>query len=401
MEVRESGIKLCHGNIILEEMILENAELTISDGRITSIHENSNKNNSENGDYTEIDLQDHYIAPGFIDIHCHGGAGYDFMDGTPEAFHEISKFYAQEGVTSLVATSMTAESCEIYRFIKAYGEIKSKLVDGAEILGLHLEGPYLSDEMSGAQDCTYLKKIKESDYTDMLNMSKDILRMSVAPELPGAEKLIKELRQRNIVASIAHTTADFDIFNRAVSWGCSHVTHLYSGMKGIFYENGLRKAGAVEAALLNDNVTVELIADGRHLPSAIIELVYKIKGPGRISIVSDAMRATGTKRNESILGSVQKGSKVIIEGGVAKRLDKKSLAGSITPLNRMVKYLYENTSIPLLDIVKMVSATPSDIMRLNGRGRIRKCSRADITVLDKDLNVSMVIIGGKIAKNIL
>lgn len=394
----DERIRLCHGNIIIDDVILTDANLDVFNGKILSIDKSGS--NCKKNTCLEIDLNGYYIVPGFIDIHCHGGNGYDFMDGTQEAFNEISKFYAQEGTTSIIATSMSADFCEISKFIKAYIDAKNKIFDGAEILGLHLEGPYLSKEMSGAQDREYLKDKIDYNLTAVLNLSKDILRMSLAPELPEAKKLVIDLRRRNIIASIGHTAADYDMFNRAVSWGCSHVTHLYSGMRGVFYKDGFRRAGVVEAALLDDSITVELIADGKHLPSAIVELVYKIKGSSRIAIVSDAMRATGTCLSRSILGSIEKGKEVIIEDGVAKSLNRESLAGSITPLSKMVKYLYDNTSIPLIDIVRMVTATPADIMGLNDRGRIRKGLKADITILDKNMNVSMVIVGGRIVKNI-
>lgn len=397
MNSGNKSIRLCHCNIIIDDDILTDANLEISNGKILSI--NKSGSNYPKNNCLEIDLNGYYIVPGFVDIHCHGGNGYDFMDGTQEAFDEISRFYAQEGITSVIATSMTADFCEISKFIKSYMDAKNKTFDGAEILGIHLEGPYLSKEMSGAQDRKYLKDKIDYNLISVLNLSNDILRMSLAPELPEAKKLVTELRKRNIIASIGHTAADYDIFNLAVSWGCSHVTHLYSGMKGVFYKDSFRKAGVVEAALLDDNITVELIADGKHLPSAIIELVYKIKGSRRIAIVSDAMRATGTCLHRSILGSIGKGKEVIIEDGVAKSLNGKSLAGSVTPLSKMVKFLYDNTSIPLIDIVRMVTATPADIMGLNDRGRIRKGLKADITILDKDMNVSMVIVGGRIVKN--
>lgn len=388
---------LRNGNVILENEIKVHQDVIIENEKIIEISDSCTSNRSKN----DIDCTDMYISPGLIDIHCHGGNGYDFMDGTVEAFDGISKYYGQNGITTIVATSMTDDLSLIKRFISTFEGFRHipENDQGAEIIGLHLEGPYLSNEMSGAQQCDYLRSINENEYSDLIELSDKILRVSVAPELEGAYDFIRYLCSRNIVASFAHSGADSSIFKKTSSCGCKHVTHLYSGMRSVFFKDCFRQCGAVEAALMDDSVSVEIIADGRHLPYDIIEYVHKVKGADLVSLISDAMRVTGTANKSGILGSLENGSEVFIEDGVAKNLTKGCLAGSVTPICHMVKNLYYNTNIPLYDIIKMASLSPAKVMNLNDRGVIKEGYMADITIFDKKLNVVYTIKNGHMIKN--
>ena len=388
-------IKITNGIIITPDHLINDGVVVIEDGIISYI----GNGNIGMDDCLEIEAGGRYIAPGFVDIHCHGGAGYDFMDGTQEAFLRIAEFHAQHGTTRLFPTSMTSSEIELKRFLSAYNNSKGHNIRGADMVGLHLEGPYLSLEKSGAQNQKYIQIPYSDNYMKILNWSNDISRWSIAPELPGAYQLAQVLSQQHILLSIAHTNIDFDDACQAVSHGFTHVTHLYSGMNSVMYVDGIRKAGAVEAALYLDGMTVEIIADGIHLPAGLIELIYKIKGADRIAIITDAMRATGTHDKESVLGSKENGQRVVIENGVAKRMDRRSLAGSISSFDQLVRFLYQSTTIPLTDIIKMASLTPANILGLRRSGCLKEGNKADVILFDENISVQFVMIGGVIVKD--
>ena len=218
-----------------------------------------------------------------------------------------------------------------------------------------------------------------------------------APELEGAPEFASFLKQRGIVASIAHTNADYDKVLKGYESGYRHVTHLYSGMTGVFRVNSYRFAGVVESAFLIDDLTVEIIADGCHLPKALLQLIYKIKGADRIALVTDATNAAGQDVTESILGSKKNGLKVIVEDGVAKLPDRQSFAGSVATTDRLVRNMYKLAEVKLVDAVRMATLTPSRIIGVdNQKGSIAKGKDADIVIFDDDINVSATIIGGKV-----
>jgi len=258
-----------------------------------------------------------YVSPGFIDMHTHGAGGYDFMDGTVEAYLGAAKMHAKHGTTSLLPTTLTSTNEELLKTFSIYKEAKAKNTEGASFLGLHLEGPYFAYGQKGAQDPKYLRNPEPEEYNAILEASDDIMRWSLAPELKGAIEFGKVLRSKNILPSIAHTDAICEEVEEAFDAGFTHVTHLYSCMSTITRRNAYRYAGALEATYLIDDMTVEIIADGVHLPNSLLRYVYKFKGPDKIALCTDSMRGAGMPDGESILGSLQGGQKVIIEDGVA------------------------------------------------------------------------------------
>jgi N-acetylglucosamine-6-phosphate deacetylase len=209
--------------------------------------------------------------------------------------------------------------------------------DGPELLGLHLEGPYFSMEQRGAQDPRFIKNPDREEYMKILDYSGDIIRWTVAPELEGALEMGRELKSRGVLPSIGHSNAIYEDVQRAFENGFTHVTHLYSGMSMVRRINAYRYAGVVESAFLIDDMTVEIIADGKHLPQSLLKLIYKIKGPDRICLVTDSMRAAGMPDGEYILGSLRTDQKVVVEDGVAKLPDRSAFAGSVATADRLVK----------------------------------------------------------------
>ena len=338
-----------------------------------------------------------YVSPGFIDMHTHGAGGYDFMDGTVEAYLGAAKMHAKHGTTSLLPTTLTSTNEELLKTFSIYKEAKAKNTEGASFLGLHLEGPYFAYGQKGAQDPKYLRNPEPEEYNAILEASDDIMRWSLAPELKGAIEFGKVLRSKNILPSIAHTDAICEEVEEAFDAGFTHVTHLYSCMSTITRRNVYRYAGALEATYLIDDMTVEIIADGVHLPKSLLRYVYKFKGPDKIALCTDSMRGAGMPDGESILGSLQGGQKVIIEDGVAKLPDRTAFAGSVATADRLIRTMIGLADVPLEEAIRMITLTPARILKIDKtKGSIEIGKEADLVLFDKDININTTIINGKV-----
>lgn len=338
-----------------------------------------------------------YVSPGFIDMHTHGAGGYDFMDGTVEAYLGAAKMHAKHGTTSLLPTTLTSTNEELLKTFSIYKEAKAKNTEGASFLGLHLEGPYFAYGQKGAQDPKYLRNPEPKEYNAILEASDDIMRWSLAPELKGAIEFGKVLRSKNILPSIAHTDAICEEVEEAFDAGFTHVTHLYSCMSTIIRRNAYRYAGALEATYLIDDMTVEIIADGVHLPKSLLRYVYKFKGPDKIALCTDSMRGAGMPDGESILGSLQGGQKVIIEDGVAKLPDRTAFAGSVATADRLIRTMIGLADVPLEEAIRMITLTPARILKIDKtKGSIEIGKEADLILFDKDININTTIINGKV-----
>lgn len=385
-------IKITNGTILTPFRAIKGGTIVIENGKILGVHEG----NVEVPDATEMDAKGQYIAPGFIDIHVHGGGGFDFMDGTEEAFLKIAELHAQYGTTSLVPTTLTAEKEDLLQTLDVYEKATRQNTKGANLLGIHLEGPYFALSQRGAQDPRYIRNPDPAEYEEILSHSSSIVRWSAAPELEGAIAFGQRLRQKGILAAIAHTDAFYDDVLAAYENGYSLVTHLYSAMSGVTRKNAFRYAGVIESAFLLD-LDVEIIGDGIHLPAPLLKLIYKIKGADRTALITDAMRGAGMPEGESTLGSLKNGLKVIIEDGVAKMPDRTSFAGSVATFDRLVRNMVNMADVSLLEAVRMASTTPARIMGVDDRkGLIAKGKDADIVIFDKDINVNMTMVGGKV-----
>ena len=390
-------------------VIIKNAQLLLPDGRIvfgnlsfengviTALSENEIASGYSDEVY---DAAGNYLSAGFIDLHTHGAGGYDFMDGSEEAFLKAAEMHARHGTTSLCPTTLSSTNDELFETFDIYNRVKKKNFSGAQFLGLHLEGPYFAYNQRGAQDPKYLRNPSPDEYLKILDASDEILRWSLAPELEGALDFGKELRARHILPSIAHTDAIFEDILLAYQAGFSHVTHLYSCMSSITRRNAYRYAGAIEAAYMIDDMTVEIIADGVHLPKSLLQFVYKFKGADRIALVTDSMRGAGMPDGPSILGSLKRGQPVIIEDGVAKLPDRSAFAGSVATADRLVRTMVQVAGVPLPDAVKMMTATPARIIGVNDRkGRIEIGLDADLVLFDKEIDIKMTIVNGRIVYN--
>lgn len=343
-----------------------------------------------------VDLGGRYLAPGFVEMHSHGAGGCDFMDGTAEAFVTAAKTHLAHGVTTLCPTTLAAAREEILRSIDAFVQARSLSADGPRLLGLHMEGPYLNPKQKGAIDARYIRSPDPVEYEEFLEYGKGaIARWTAAPELPGALDFAKRLCAEGILPSMGHSDAEYKQVLRGFNAGFTHVTHLYSAMSGMVRREGWRYPGLIESAFCIEALTVEIIADGCHLPPEILRMIYRVMGPDRVALTCDSMRCAGESVTESVLGSLENGQRVIIEDGVAKMPDRTAFAGSIATDDRLVRVMHRDAGVPLHDCVRMMTQTPAHILGLSQTGSIRQGYAADLVCFDQDINVCGTMVAGR------
>lgn len=385
--------KIGNGNVITPTGILEGGSVIVKDGRILEIVDHDIS--IDGAEF--IDARGGYISPGFIDIHVHGGGGFDFMDATETAFLTVAKTHARYGTTAMLPTTLSGSKQSLLEVIDIYESVKTKNISGSQFLGLHLEGPYFAMSQRGAQDPRYIRDPDPEEYREILARTSSIRRWSAAPELKGAIEFGKYLKSRNVLPALAHTDAIYEEVIEAFDAGYTLATHLYSAMSGVTRRNAFRYAGVIESAFLIDDMDVEIIADGIHLPAPLLKLVYKIKGPDRIALITDAMRAAGMPPGESWLGSLDNGLKVIVEDGVAKLPDRSAFAGSVATANRLIKSMVKLAAVNLVDAVKMASTTPARIIGVSdSKGSLTPGKDADVVIFDQHYNVHMTMICGNV-----
>lgn len=365
--------------------------IAVDDGKICPLPETVSPSD------TVIDAGGRYLSPGFIDIHSHGGGGYDFLDGTPEAFRGAAELHAEYGTTTIIPTATSAAYEETAALLKVFEEVRKDTPIGADMPGIHLEGPYFAPTQCGAQDPRYVRSPDPDEYTRILDASDKIMRWSAAPELPGSAEFAQSCLSHGVLPAIGHSDADYDEVQSALSAGFTHVTHLYSAMSTVHRKNAYRYAGIVESAYLFDEMTVEIIADGVHLPKPLLQMIYRFIGPDRCALITDSMRGAGMPDGTvSVLGSLKNGLEVIIEDGVAKMPDRQAFAGSVATADRLIRTMVKTAEIPLTDAVAMATRTPAKIMGLSDRGTLENGKRGDIVLFDDEIHVALTVIGGRI-----
>lgn len=326
-----------------------------------------------------IDAKGMYIVPGFVCMHAHGGGGYDFTECTEEAFRTAVKAHQRHGATSIFPTLSSSPFSEIRKAVSICEKLMKE--EDSPVLGLHVEGPYLNPKMAGGQFSGKVKNPDKEEYTSLLDETNCIKRWDSSPELPGALEFAGYLRSKGIVAAISHTEAEYDGIKAAYEAGYTHAAHFYNAMPGFHKRREYKYEGTVESVYLTDGMTIELIADGIHLPSTILRLAYKLKGVSHTCLVTDALAYAAAEGVEIT------DPNVIIEDGVCKMADRSSLAGSIATMDVLVRTMVK-AGIPLGDAINMVSETPARIMGVDDRkGTLQKDKDADLLVLDRDLNI--------------
>ncbi len=361
---------------------LVKTDIAFEDGKIVAIGKLDN--------VEPIFDTDGVVLPGFIDEHIHGAGGADAMDGTEQALQTISEYVAKEGTTGFLATTMTqspeniGKALENVKTVREKGEYK-----GAEVLGVHLEGPFISPKHVGAQPLEYVAKPAPETFDKYNEISGGNIKVvTLAPEVEGGLDLVKHLAKIGVVASIGHTGAKFSDVEAAVAAGATNVTHTYNAQTPLHH----REAGVVGAAMLIDELNCEMICDTIHVSVPAIKIFVKSKPHDKFTLITDAMRAKGMPDGLSELG----GQQVFVKNGEA-RLSDGTLAGSVLKMNVAVKNLVEKVGVSLTEAVDFASANPAKNLGLyDERGSIEVGKRADFAVMDKDYNILYTVVGGKV-----
>lgn len=384
---------ISNGKVVTPFRIISPASILVREGKIAAVTEGT----LVAADAVQIDAGGKFVAPGFIDIHVHGGGGHDFMDGNESAFLKIAEAHAKHGTTAMLPTTLTSEKEGLLDTLTIYESAIKKNTSGAQFLGMHLEGPYFAMNQRGAQDPRYIRDPDPEEYKAVIAHSSSIRRWSAAPELKGAIEFGRYLRRHGILAALAHTDAIYEEVVEAFENGYTLATHLYSAMSGVTRRNAFRFAGVIESAFIIDEMDVEIIADGVHLPAPLLKLVYKIKGPDRTALITDAMRAAGMPPGKSVLGNLKTGLPVIVEDDVAKLPDRSSFAGSVATADRLVRNMVRLADAPLIDAVRMMTSTPARIIGVGDRkGSITQGKDADLVIFDENIKIHTTIIAGKV-----
>ena len=405
--------------IILKDRI-EKGAVRVSEGKITEIiledkvANNDKQNlpiNIKETTYKEhdnvpineeiVDAKGMYLSPGFIDIHLHGAGGYDTMDGNTEALEGIAKVIVKHGTTAFLPTTMTVSIPEINQtlhaikaFMKDRAQEKrtqltrgNRKIDGAQVLGAHLEGPFVNPEAIGAQNPKYLLLPSIRDYDEIVKGGEDIVvSMTLAPELNSAKELIQYVTSKGIVCCAGHTGATYAEMIKATEWGISHVTHLYNAMTPFNH----REPGVVGAAF-DTHLTAETISDGIHVSYPALRIAYKQKSTDEMLLVTDAMMACCMPEGKYALGKQE----VYLKDGAA-RLENGALAGSVLTLDQAIYNVYHHCNLPLHEVIKMATYNPAKFCKVEGRkGVIEEGYDADLVLFDEEIQVKRVWIKGQ------
>jgi N-acetylglucosamine-6-phosphate deacetylase len=386
-----AGIK--NGRIITPQGIIENGMIRIDESKISDI--GNSENILHNVDGKIIDAEGKLVLPGFIDIHCHGGKGCDVMDGKLSDIDTIAKYHASGGTTAFLPTTASSSIESILQALEAIHQARIYGVNGAKVIGAHIEGPYFCYPKRGCHLPKFVRNPRPQEYDRMLEFSDDIASMTLAPEIDGSEALIKVLAKNNIVVSIGHSDASYAQMLDAIKWGASHVTHLYCAMSTIVKNGPVRISGVVESTLLLDELTAEVIADGRHVPPELIRLTIKAKGIDNVCVVTDAMRGAGMPPGVYTFGPSD-GQEALVQDDIAIMPDRTGYASSVMRTKDLVKTLINLVGLSLTDAVKMVSIVPAKIVGVDDRmGSIEKGKDANIAIADDNLDVFMTMVDGK------
>ncbi|HEX5103259.1 MAG TPA: N-acetylglucosamine-6-phosphate deacetylase [Pirellulaceae bacterium] len=384
------------GNVILPDRVLEGGAVRAQAGRIVAVGPADGPGSPDN----VIDAGDGYIAPGFVDLHVHGGAGADFMDGTEEAFLTALACHARHGTTSLAATTTVARHEQIMAVLEVARQLRKREgAPGSRVMGVHFYGPYFRKEAKGAHPGAAIRPPVAEEYLQYLEYADSLVTCTVAPELPGAKDFALACRQRGVRTNVGHSWATFDQMAQAVEWGVRHVDHLFCAMSD---KTRLRQfqmypmqGGVLEATLFFDELTTEVIADGKHLSHDLLKLALKIKGPDRLALVTDCSRALDMPDGEYLIGPLDGGEPIIKLDGVGMLPDMKALGSSIRGMDFMVRTFLELTGRPLWEVVRMATLTPARIAGWEREiGSLETGKRADVLVLSRDLEAQRVFRDG-------
>jgi N-acetylglucosamine-6-phosphate deacetylase len=344
-----------------------------------------------------LDVKGKFIAPGFIDIHIHGGAGSDFMDATGQDFEAVCRYHAKGGTTALLATTATAPLEEIKAALDRVREIRKHPVEGAQVLGAHIEGPYLSMAKRGCHLKEYVRNPERAEWEELLGYAEEIKHITIAPEIPGALELIENWSRKGINISGGHTDSTYGEIMKAVDKGMTHATHMYCAMSTVSRPHPPhREGGCVETVLERDEISTELIADGRHLPPELLRLTVRAKGVERVCLVTDAMRGAGMPDGVYTFGP-KHGQKALVRNGEALMMDLSSFASSVVTMDVMVRNALNLIGLTRREAIAMATINPARLLKVaDHKGSLEVGKDADCVVLDGDFNAVQTVIAGRI-----
>jgi len=374
--------------LVLFDRILENAWIRFDSGTIQDFGQGKPPDSAES-----FDGGNRYLAPGFIDIHVHGGNGSDFLDGTPEAFLTIADYHLSQGTTSLCPTLATTTYERIKDVLNAWERVRGRST--AHLLPLHLEGPHLAVSKAGAQNPAFLRSATDDNISWLVDHAAGISQMTCAPELPNALSLIERASKAGIAMSAGHSEAREPELKAGLERGLTKVTHLFNAMTYAAKSGLFRKPGLAEYALVEERLSCELIADSVHVHPTLMKLAYRTKGPGKLALISDALAGTGLPvGSQFMLGKLQ----CKVGPGYCLLADGSALAGSATRSIDQVRIMTTAVDVPLVDAVRMATHTPAKLLGIEHRcGEIQRGKAADLVEFDAQFRVHRVWAGGKLA----
>ena len=382
--------QIVNGRILTPKGWLEGGSVIIEDNKIKAV---SNIDlhivNAE-----IIDAKGCYVVPGGIDLHTHGGGGRDFIEGSEDAFRAAVNAHMKHGTTTIYPTlsSSTIPS------IEAACQVCQKLMaeENSPVLGLHIEGSYINPKQAGAQNPVLIKAPLPDEYETLLNKYSCIKRWDVAPELQGSVEFITECRKHGVLTALTCTCATYEDVVAAHDAGLSHAAHFYNAMPVVYKEHEFKVPGTVESVYALQDMTVEVIADGIHVPPVMLNVVYQIKGVEKTALITDSLAYAASE------GNVSSEPSVILEDGVCKLADHSALAGSIATMDVLIRTCIHRAEIPMVDVFRMVSETPAKIMGIFDRkGSIEEGKDADIMMFDDDIDLTYVMQMGNVVTNVL
>ena len=380
--------QIINGRILTPQGWLEGGSVIVEDGKIAEV---SNNNFAIEGAEI-IDAKGCDIVPGGIEMHVHGGGGRDFMEGEEEAFRVAVDAHMQYGTTSIFPTLSSSTVPMIEKACETCTKLMAE--PNSPILGLHLEGPYFNPKQAGAQIPEWIKAPVKEEYEYLLEKWPCLKRWDEAPELEGSHEFIKCCCKHGVLPSIGHTRAKYEEVAAANELGMTHATHFYNAMPVVYKNREFKETGTVESIFALENMTVEMIADGIHVPPVMLRMIYQIKGVDRTALITDALACAASKDDTAF------DPRVVLEDGVCKLADRSALAGSIATMDRLVRTCVQQAGIPMEDACRMISETPAKIMGVYDRkGSLEKGKDADIIFFDKDQELTFVMQMGRIVRN--
>lgn len=380
--------QIINGRILTPQGWLEGGSVIVEDGKIAEV---SNNNFAIEGAEI-IDAKGCDIVPGGIEMHVHGGGGRDFMEGDEEAFRVAIDAHMQYGTTSIFPTLSSSTVPMIEKACETCTKLMAE--PNSPILGLHLEGPYFNPKQAGAQIPEWIKAPVKEEYEYLLEKWPCLKRWDEAPELEGSHEFIKCCCKHGVLPSIGHTRAKYEEVAAANELGMTHATHFYNAMPVVYKNREFKETGTVESIFALENMTVEMIADGIHVPPVMLRMIYQIKGVERTALITDALACAASKDDTAF------DPRVVLEDGVCKLADRSALAGSIATMDRLVRTCVQQAGIPMEDACRMISETPAKIMGVYDRkGSLEKGKDADIIFFDKAQELTFVMQMGRIVRN--